>query len=86
MGRVVDLHHPFLHHALVNDEVVGQALGIGDLELIARAGDPACVPHLAAGLAVEGGGLGDHFHLLPGLCLFAVVVVVDQGQNGAVSL
>ena len=72
MRRVVDLDHAFLHLPLVDDEVVGQLLGVGHPDAPAVAGDDARVPHLAAGLAVEGGGLGDHLHLLAGLGLVVV--------------
>ena len=51
----------------------------------AVAGDNARVPHLAAGLAVEGGGFGNHLHLLAGLGLVIVPGRHDEGQDVAVA-
>ena len=72
MRRVVDADDAGLHLPLVDDEVVGQLLGGGHPDAPAVAGDDAGVPHLAAGLAVEGGGFGNHLHLLAGLGLVIV--------------
>ena len=79
------LDHACLHLPLVDDEVVGQLLGIGHPDAPAVAGDDARVPHLAAGLAVEGGGPGDHLHLLAGLGLGVVAGLDDEGQDVAVA-
>jgi hypothetical protein len=85
MRRVVDVDDALLHLALVDDEVVGQLLGIGNPDAPAVAGDFARVPHLAAGFAVEGSGLGNHLHLLAGLGLVIVPGRHDEGQDGAVA-
>ncbi len=47
---------PFLHLALVDEKVIGQPLGVGHPDAPAVAADDAGVAHLAAGLAVKGGG------------------------------
>ena len=62
---------PFFDLALMDKQVIGQALGVGHLDAVAVSGDEPGVPHLAAGLAVEGGGRGDDLHFLPGLGLVA---------------
>ena len=56
VGLVVDLDRPFLHHPLVDEEIIGQPLGVGHPDAPAVAADDAGVPHLAAGFAVKGGG------------------------------
>ncbi len=70
---------------LVDDEVVGEPLGVGHPDAPAVAADNARVPHLAAGFAVEGGGRGDHLHLLAGLGLGVVPGLDDEGQDVAVA-
>jgi len=84
-ARCVDPDDADLYLALVDHEVVGQLLGIGNPDAPALANDNARVPHLAAGLAVEGGGFGDHLHFLAGLGLGVVAGLDDEGQDVAVA-
>ena len=85
MRRVVDVDDAGLHLPLVDDEVVGELLGGGHPDAPAVAVDDPGVPHLAAGFAVEGGGPGDHLHLLAGLGLGVVPGLDDEGQDVAVA-